>query len=206
MEKYFVELIGTFFLVLTIGLTAGLGHAGALAPLAIGCMLMVLVYSGGHISGAHYNPAATLTLWLRGRCSASDIPGYVIAQIAGAVLGALTAGFLGGGRPLVAIPIETGPVFVSEFLFTFALCWVILNVATAAGTAGNPYYGLAIGFVVAGAAYAVGPISGASLNPAVSIALCLMGLSAWGTIGLYFAAQLLGAAAAAFVFKVLVKN
>ena len=74
MGRYAVELIGTFFLVLTIGMTVIEPGAGTLAPLAIGSALMVMVYAGGHISGAHYNPAVTLAVWMRGRCAAADVP------------------------------------------------------------------------------------------------------------------------------------
>src|SRR4029078_9561128 len=85
MKKYIVELIGTFFLVLTIGcVVAKPKDAGDFAPLAMGSMLMVMIFAGGHISGAHYNPAVTLAVWLRGKCPTADVPGYIIAQIAGA--------------------------------------------------------------------------------------------------------------------------
>ena len=90
MRKYIVEFIGTFFLVLTIGQTViGVtGPAAALAPLAIGSALMVMIFAGGHISGGHFNPAVTLAVTLRGKCSWVDAPVYMIAQ----VLGALGAG------------------------------------------------------------------------------------------------------------------
>jgi aquaporin Z len=67
LNKYIVELIGTFFLVLTIGCTVIGNGAGPFAPLAIGAALMVMVFAGGHISGGHYNPAVTLGIWIRGR-------------------------------------------------------------------------------------------------------------------------------------------
>ena len=84
MNKYIAEFIGTFFLVLTIGCTVIGAGSGVIAPLAIGAALMVMVYAGGHVSGAHYNPAVTLAVWLRGRCEAKDVVPYWIAQIAGA--------------------------------------------------------------------------------------------------------------------------
>src|SRR5258707_14845425 len=81
MKKYLAEFIGTFFLVFTIGMTVVAPGAGNLAPLAIGCALMVMVYAGGHVSGAHYNPAVTLAVWLRGKCPAADVGPYVVAQV-----------------------------------------------------------------------------------------------------------------------------
>ncbi|MBX9636112.1 MAG: aquaporin, partial [Nitrosomonas sp.] len=155
MNKFIVECIGTFFLVLTIGLTVIPGSAGVIAPLAIGSVLMVLVYAGGHISGAHYNPAVTLAVLIRGKCTMADVPVYLTAQILGAVAGALTAQFLVGSGT-AAGTIDVTKSLIAEFLFTFALAYVVLNVATAKGTSGNSFYGLAIGFVVMAGAFSVG--------------------------------------------------
>src|SRR5438309_9892057 len=109
---------------------------------------MVMIVAGGHISGAHYNPAVTLGVWLRGRCKAGDVIPYIIFQLAGAVLAAGVAKFLVGSSRAPALGRPVGPALVAEFLFTFALVFVVLNVATAKSTAGNFYYGLAIGFTV----------------------------------------------------------
>ena len=201
MNKYAVELLGTFFLFLTIGLAAGLGHAGELAPVAIGATLLGVIYAGGHVSRAHYNPAVTLAFWLRGQCAASDVVPYVLSQLAGAALAALSVLYLAGDATMTATAREVGPTLLAELLFTFVLCWVILNVATASGLEGNSFYGLAISFTVTGGIYAVGPISGAVFNPAVAVGLCLMGLSSWASIWIYFAAQLIAAVAAVLVFR-----
>ena len=87
VKKLAVEFIGTFFLVLTVGqVVVGAdpaSPASALAPLAIGSALMVMVYAGGHISGGHYNPAVTLAVWLRGKCTAVEVPAYMVAQVVG---------------------------------------------------------------------------------------------------------------------------
>src|SRR5688572_25852852 len=96
MGKFLTELIGTFFLVLTIGMTVIAPGAGELAPLAIGSALMVMIYAGGHLSGAHYNPAVTLAVYLRGKCAAAEVPGYMVAQVAGAAVAALVVGELKG--------------------------------------------------------------------------------------------------------------
>src|SRR5262245_10633851 len=119
MSRYLVELIGTFFLVLTIGLTVILGGAGTgvIPPLAIGAALMVMVYAGGHVSGAHYNPAVTLAVWLRGRCAASDVAPYWVAQIIGAALAALIVRWFATGVTIAPIAPVVGPALLAEMLF-----------------------------------------------------------------------------------------
>jgi aquaporin Z len=203
MNKYLAELIGTFFLVLTIGCTV-IGHgAGPLAPLAIGSALMVMIFAGGHISGGHFNPAVTLGVWLRGKCEVKDVAPYMIFQVIGAVLAALVVNFLKAGAPITPLQPATIPALVAEFLFTFALVYVVLNVATAKGTSGNSFYGLAIGFTVLVGAFSVGNISGGAFNPAVAAGISVMGLSAWANIWIYLVADFVGAAAAAGAFKAL---
>ena len=205
INKYVVELIGTFFLVLTIGCTVlKPNEAGSIAPpLAIGAVLMVMIFAGGHISGAHYNPAVTLAVWLRGKCPTSDLPGYIVAQVAGALLAAMLALYLKGEQPAAAPRSEVVHALLAEFLFTFALCYVVLNVATAKGTSGNSFYGLAIGFTVLAGAYAVGSISGGVFNPAVAVGVTVMGLVRVTDIWIYLLANLAAGAAAAFTFKFL---
>ena len=204
MNKYATEFIGTFFLVLTIGCTVVAGGEGVIPPLAIGAALMVMIFAGGHISGGHFNPAVTLGVFLRGRCPAGDIVPYMIAQVLGAAAAAATVIFLKAGAtpPPPSFP-PVMPAFVAEFLYTFALVYVILNVATAKANAGNSFYGLAIGMTVMAGAFAVGPISGAAFNPAVAIGVAIMGLSPWAALWIYLAANFLGGAAAAAVFKAL---
>jgi aquaporin Z len=203
MAKYVVELIGTFFLVLTIGMTVIEPGAGTLAPLAIGSVLMVMVYAGGHVSGAHYNPAVTLAVWLRGRCAASDVPGYMAAQVGGALVAALAVGVLKGDAMHQVAPgtLSVVPALLAETLFTFALAWVVLNAATAKGTSGNSFYGLAIGFTVMSGAFAVGPVSGGVFNPAVAAGVTAMGLSSAASIWIYLVADFAGGALAAATFN-----
>ncbi len=201
MEKYLTELIGTFFLVLTIGCTVIGGGAGVIPPLAIGSVLMVMIFAGGHISGGHYNPAVTLGVWIRGRCDTKDVLPYWIAQVIGGIAAAMVVSFLRQGVPVKAMMPAVGPAFVAEFLFTFALVYVVVNVATSKGTSGNSFYGLAIGFTVLAGAFAVGDISGGAFNPAVAVGITLMGLSSWSNIWIFLIANLLGGAAAGFVFN-----
>ncbi|HLH52301.1 MAG TPA: aquaporin [Verrucomicrobiae bacterium] len=203
MNKYIVEFIGTFFLVLTIGCCVVIGGAGVIAPLAIGSALMVMIYAGGHISGGHYNPAVTLGVWIRGRCATADVLPYWAAQVAGAVLASLALNYLKGEVSAKPMVLRTGPALLAEFLYTFALVYVVLNTATAKGTANNSFYGLAIGFTVLAGAFSVGSISGAAFNPAVAVGISIMGLSAWSNIWIYLLACLTGGLAAGLIFKFL---
>jgi aquaporin Z len=203
MNKYITEFIGTFFLVLTVGCTVIIGGAGVIAPLAIGAALAVMIFAGGHISGGHYNPAVTLGVWLRGRCATKDVVPYWVSQIIGAALAAAVVNFLKGDAPVKAMTLKVGPALVAEFLFTFALVYVVLNTATAKATSGNSFYGLAIGFTVMAGAFSVGSISGAAFNPAVAVGISIMGLSTWSNIWIYLVATLLGGAVAAGTFKFL---
>jgi len=203
MNKYIMELIGTFFLVLTVGCTVIPGAQGVIAPLAIGSALMIMIFAGGHISGGHYNPAVTLGVWIRGRCEAKDVAPYWIAQIVGAVIAAVVTKFLVGSPKGPAMTLAIGPAFVAEFLFTFALVFVVVNVATSKDTSGNSFYGLAIGFTVLTGAFAVGSISGGAFNPAVAVGISTMGLVGWSNIWLYLVADLLGGLVAGLMFKVL---
>jgi aquaporin Z len=204
MNKYIAEFIGTFFLVLTIGCTGIGAGSGVIAPLAIGAALMVMVFAGGHISGAHYNPAVTLGVFIRGRLKATDVIPYWIAQFAAAAIAALlTTKFLRAGIPVTAITPKIGPALLAEFLFTFALVYVVLNAATAEGTSGNSFYGLAIGMTVMTGAFAVGDISGGAFNPAVALGISVLGISNWTNIWIYLVANFGATIVAAFVFNMI---
>jgi len=202
MNKYIVEFIGTFFLVFTVGCTVVGNGAGPLAPLAIGAALMVMIFAGGYISGGHYNPAVTLGVWLRGKCDPKDVVPYWIVQIVGAALAAACVKYLKAGTVVTPMTIAVFPALLAEFLFTFALVFVVLHVATAKGTSGNSFYGLAIGFTVTTGAFSVGNISGGAFNPAVAVGISIMGLSSWLNIWIYFLAELVAGGLAAWVFKI----
>jgi len=201
MAKYLTEFIGTFFLVSTIGYTVIAPGAGDMAPLAIGATLMVMIFAGGHVSGGHYNPAVTLAVFLRGKCPAADVVPYWIAQIAGAAAAAMIVLFMKGNPAVTPMHPDVTRALVAEFLYTFALCYVVLNVATAKGTSGNPTYGLAIGFTVLAGAYAVGGVSGGAFNPAVAVGITMMGLSSLANIWIYLVANFAAGAAAGVTFK-----
>lgn len=204
MNKYIAEFIGTFFLVLTVGCTGIGAGAGVIAPLAIGAALMVMVFAGGHISGGHYNPAVTLGVLIRGKVNAADVVPYWIAQfLAAAVAALLVNNVLRAGAPVTAIMPKTGPALLAEFLFTFALVYVVLNTATAEGTSGNSFYGLAIGMTVMTGAFAVGDISGGAFNPAVALGICILGISSWANIWIYLVANFAAAVVAAVIFQLI---
>src|SRR4051795_8574819 len=204
MNKYIAEFIGTFFLVLTIGCTVIGAGSSVIAPLAIGAALMVMVYAGGHISGAHYNPAVTLAVLIRGKVLVTDVIPYIIAQVAGAAVAALVVSkCLRAGVVVTPIAPVVGPALLAEFLFTFALVYVVLNAATAEGTSGNSFYGLAIGMTVMTGAFAVGDISGGAFNPAVALGICILGISPWSNLWIYLAANFGAAVVAAIVFQII---
>lgn len=207
MRKYLMEFIGTFFLVSTIGHTVINGAPGTIAPLAIGSILMVMIFAGGHISGGHYNPAVTLAVWLRGKCPAADVPGYMIGQVLGALAASFIVLHMKGLPDLSGQQIQLGnfalvPI-LAEFLGAFAIAFVVLNVATAKANTGNSFYGLAIGFTVVACAFALGPYSGGAFNPAVATGLVAMGLTSASSLWIYLLGNLAGGAAAAVAFRFL---
>lgn len=205
MARYLTELIGTFFLVFTIGMVSIAGQV--MAPLAIGSALMVMVYMGGHVSGAHYNPAVTIAVFLRGAMEKADVVPYIAAQLLGAWLAATTVQLITGETfaPAPGVDGFAGPL-LAEILATFALALVILNVATAKATEGNSYYGLAIGFTVMVFAWSVGGVSGGAFNPAVGtgpmIVDSFMGDGSLGNIWLYWVGPVLGGLGAVAVFRI----
>jgi aquaporin Z len=201
MRKLAVEFIGTFFLVFTVG--ASVRSGTSLAPLAIGAALMVMVYAGGHISGGHYNPAVTIAALVRGRIGAREAMGYWITQLAAGLVAALVVVATVSASQAHALAPQ-GRMMVSalivELLFTFALAYVVLNVATSRDHPDNSFYGLAIGFTVMVGAIAVGGISGGVFNPAVLVGGGVMGLFGWSTL-IYLVPQLIAGLAAGLVFR-----
>jgi aquaporin Z len=204
VRKYIAEFIGTFFLVFTV--CCAVMKGGVIAAVAIGSVLMVMVYAGGHISGGHFNPAVTLSVMLRGRLESAEAVPYWVAQVLAAFVAAFAAKLVVNPQNLVALQLSGRAIaaaLVAAALFTFALCYVVLNVATSKDHPDNSFYGLAIGFTVLAGAVAVGPISGGAFNPAVALGIMTFGLSAWKNIWIYLLAELVGAAVAAYTFRAL---
>jgi aquaporin Z len=202
-RKYAVEGIGAFFLVFVVG--ASVMSGSPLAPVAIGVTLMVMVYAGGHISGGHYNPAVTMAALVRGRISAGDAVGYWVAQIVGAFIAAeIVRAVVTPAAPVTALTLAghgLAAAVVVELLFTFALAYVVLNVATSKDHPDNSFYGLAIGFTVMVGAFAVGGISGGVFNPAVALGGAAMGLFSWPVFVIYLVVQIIVGAIAGLVFR-----
>ena len=179
MKKYLTEFIGTLFLVLIIGLTQN--------PLAIGFGLTALVYMGAHISGAHYNPAVSLAMFIKKEIDTSDFFKYLISQILGAFLAAYLV-FLLSSNMVIQPNLDESiyQILLAEVLFTYLLVLVILNVACHPKLKGNSFYGFAIGLTVMGGAYSVGGLSGGVFNPAVSIGPSMIDFISGNGISHYF--------------------
>ncbi|HMJ47549.1 MAG TPA: aquaporin [Ferruginibacter sp.] len=195
MNKYVTEFIGTFFLVI------GAVFGGALGASLV---LMVMVYAGGHISGAHYNPAVTFAIWMRGKMLRKDVLFYWISQLLGAIAAACLAVYFFGveGNGECAIPADgmtTG--IIAELLGTFVLAYVVLNVGTSKETAGNSFFGLAIAASIMAMAYTIGKYSGAGYNPAVFVALGIQKTFCWDHWWIYLVGNFGGASLAAIVFS-----
>jgi aquaporin Z len=200
LRKMIVELIGTFFLVFTVGQCC-VSRDLPPAPLAIGAALMVMVYAGGYISGGHYNPAVSLAVCLRGGFPVAGLIAYVIVQLIGGALAAEATIYFKQGAAIAPLVIDVPAAMLAEFLFTFALAFVVLSVATAKSVVGNSYYGLAIGSTVMVGAFAVGGVSGGAFNPAVALGITIMHLSATSSLWVLWLGEVIGAAAAAGIFR-----
>jgi len=210
------EFLGCFGLVFTVSLNVGFANtsvtvsAGSATwdPLAIGSILMVLIFMGGHVSGAHYNPAVTVAVFLRGKIAKGLGFWYIVFQLLGGFGGALLCYLTTGYHPAPhpGTGYTDGEAFICEMVYTGILCLVVLNVATTKAQEKNSYFGLAIGFTVTAGAYSVGPISGAVFNPSVGTGLLLVNTFAGGNfaeIYLYWLAPLLGAVFAALLFRLM---
>ena len=200
-RKLAVEFIGMFLFVFTVGMaTEAANKVGAtLAPLAIGSVLMVIVFAGGHVSGGHYNPAVSTAVLIRGKLTQNEYVAYIVTQFVAAALSGLLVTAV-GGKETAGATASIGKMLVVEFLFTFLLTYVVLNVATAKGTEGNSFYGLAIGFVIVVGAISVGWISGAAFNPAIALGATILGAFKWSHIWVYLLADFVGGAAGAGAF------
>lgn len=198
MRKYITEFIGTFFLVLVIAMTGN--------PVAIGAILVAMVYMGGYVSGAHYNPAVTLAILIRGKIKFGEALKYMTSQILAGTFAAIVF-FAVKGVTFAPKP-GVDDFFVStlvEIIFTFALATVVLHVATSEETEGNHYYGLAIGLTVMAGAFAGGALSGGVYNPAVAVGPMIVEVKNHMTnlphLAIYLIGPFTGAALAGVVYN-----
>lgn len=207
MKKYLVEFIGTFFLVLTAVLTTQQPAIAPMAPWAIAGIYLGMVFAGGQISGAHYNPVLTLASWMARRTGRTDLIYYLAAQLIAALLAAAIAVFLhecGGGTAIVSrIQEQSLCVVMVEFLGTFALTYALMQVAFAPSAEGSVQHGLAAAFILIALSYTFGRLSGGMFNPALAFGGCVAGIIAWEDFWVYLVGPVMGAAAGATVFQLL---
>lgn len=200
-KKYFMEFLGTFFLVFTVGCTMVIGSSGVIPAIAIGAVLMIMVYAGGYVSGGHYNPAVSLAVAMKGDLLWRHLIPYWIVQVLGGACAAFIVSWLVNGLiPVLPTEFNIISILIGEFLFTFALAFVVLHTATAARTMGNSYFGLAIGATVMSGIFAVGGICPAAFNPAVALGVGFLGIVTWKTVVFTIISNILGAIAAAAAF------
>jgi aquaporin Z len=207
LRRLSAEFIGTFFLVLVVCMSTYSKVSADLQPVAIGLMLIGLIYANGYMSAAMFNPAVTLAFWLRGRIETKDALAYIGVQFVAAVAAASLTLALTMAKPIVQ-PIAAPPQYfalipalLAEVVGTFLMGWVILNVATSKTIEGNSFYGLAIGSTVAGLIYTLGSVSGSVFNPAVAVALDVAQIGNWGNLWMYFVGGFGGAAVAALAYR-----
>jgi len=204
--KLLSEFLGTYMLVLTVGLNVLAGSAAA--AFSIAASLMCMIYALGTVSGAHFNPAVTMAIICSGRdkCSPTEGGMYMAVQILGGICAAFTYRSLMNGETFALKPeaYKWQQVIVAELVFTFVLAFVVLSVATVKNAL-SEYFGFAIGMCVTVGGFAIGKVSGGSLNPAVSIGISsshiLGGGNFWPCL-VYTVVELVAGAAAAGVFMV----
>ena len=204
LKKYLVEFIGTFFLMFTVASAVRFSGEGVIPAIAIGFALMIMVYAGGHVSGGHYNPAVSVAAAIRGALEWKQLVPYWISQALGAAAAAILAIYaVPVQAQQCACPFELPQLIIGEFLFTFALCYVVLHVATAKATEGNSFYGFAIGSTVTVGAFAVGGIlCFGAFNPAVALGLGILNIACPACLIATVITNIVAAVAAGFIFKI----
>ena len=148
-----------------------------IAPVAVGFVMIALIYAFGHISGAHFNPSITIAVYIRGFITISDAFIFILVQLIGGFIGALCAWLITGIQPYIEpgnkYKDRYGSVFVIEFIYAFAIAIVVINVATTEAQRGNFFYGVSIGMCICAAVASAQKISGGAFNPAVGTALSI---------------------------------
>jgi aquaporin Z len=206
VKNALIEFIGTFFVAFVVAIAVGGGVAANIAPFAVFAILVACIYAGRHLSGAVYNPAVTVALWMRGSLQARTLLLFWVAQVAAGVVAAFVAASVASTMPNLTMPAQPfapdmRAAIIVEFLFTFLMCFVVLQVATTEQSKGNSYYGVAIAMVVLAGALTVGTVSSAVFNPAVGATLVALGHLTLPTYLTYVGAQMAGAVVAGGLFK-----
>ncbi|MDG1189422.1 MAG: aquaporin [Flavobacteriales bacterium] len=209
MKKYWAELMGTYIMVfagtgaiIVNDVYGSVSHLGI--GLTFGLVVMAVIYSIGSISGAHINPAVSIAFWVSKRFSGKEVLPYIISQFFGAILASLTLSFMFPQHELLGATLPAGSweqSFVMEFILTFILMFVILLMSEGSKEVGV-MTGFAVGMVVAFEAIFAGPVSGASMNPARSLAPALVS-GHLTHLWLYILATTLGASASVFAVRLI---
>lgn len=203
LKKCLVEFVGTFFIMFTFGAALFPNSNNAFPPLAIAFIVIAVVYMGKSISGAQYNPAISLADSIRGKLSWKHLLPYVIVQFIAAAFAAYVLSFI------IVVPpysnettFNIKAMFACEFLFTFLLTYTYLQTVNCEKTKGNSYYGLAIGSVILAAFLATAGTSYGVFNPAIALALIVMGLAQIKLVVFTIIANIIAGAAAAGIYKI----
>ncbi len=200
MKRLCMEFLGTFFFILCIAMSFN--------PIAIASMLMVWVYIGAYVSGAHYNPLVSLAMAFRGHLSCRELLCYWLAQILGGIVAFLVAMHYHGHAMLVAPASHMSllQAFVMEVLLSFVFALIILVIGTAEKYRGNQIFGFAIGYSIPALTGVGGSISGGVFNPAIAIGAAIVGFIAgvpfeWSHLCMYIISSFVGAILAAMAYR-----
>jgi len=203
LAPFYAEFYGTMMLTLVIALTVG--QNAPLAPIAIGSILMGSVFTYGHLSGGHFNPAVSFAVMIRGKLTPLRWVFYAISQVTGGICGAALGQYIlpeGVDTPVPGYNNELPSAFAAEFFFSLALATTVLNTATTVSVGQNSFYGLAIGLTVLAGAISAAGISGAVFNPAVGTGL--LAIAGEGSdIWFYWLAPMCGGFVAGVMFHLI---
>lgn len=201
MKKFIAELMGSFFLVLTVLMTSG-----EMAPLAVGGITIAMMFAAGRISGGHLNPGVSLAQFIQGKIIRDELPVYLAGQVAGAILAAMIAGFLASCTvPAVTWDILTPQPLcgiLCEFLGAFALVYVYLSTSAAEKEGGK----LAVGILIVALTAVFAKISGGFFNPVLAVGAAISGLISWGNMLLFGMCHFLAGAAASTVYSLMMND
>jgi len=226
---YLAEFLGTMLYSMTFAITTepntivehtsntgpavSINESYFIAPIAVGFIVIAMIYAFGHISGAHFNPAITVAVWIRGFITPIDAAIFILVQLLGALCGSMLAWIITDTVPFIMPGTDSddgvpqGRCLMAEIIYSFAICMVVINVATTESQRGNFFYGVSIGMTVASGLASVQKISGGCFNPAIGTALSIThSFKDHGTIQyiwIYLLGPVIGAVLAGFSFYVI---